>query len=168
MNENDRLPSIIDVEASGFGPDSYPIEIGLALDNGAKYCSLVLPASDWTHWDDEAEKVHRIPRDILEDHGKPMKRVANELNELLENKTVYSDGWVVDHPWLVKLFGTCNIAPKFQTSSLEMILSEEQMEAWHDTKDVVLSEMDLKRHRASYDAYIIQQTWARTRGAGRS
>ena len=34
-------PLIIDVEASGFGPTSYPIEIGLALDDGHKYCILV-------------------------------------------------------------------------------------------------------------------------------
>ena len=49
-------PTIIDVEASGFGPYSYPIEIGVALDNGDKYCTLILPAPAWTHWDEEAEK----------------------------------------------------------------------------------------------------------------
>ena len=35
-------PDIIDIEASGFGPDSYPIEIGVALSSGEKYCSLIL------------------------------------------------------------------------------------------------------------------------------
>ena len=43
-------PLIIDVEASGFGPLSYPIEVGLALSAGEKYCSLILPAADWTHY----------------------------------------------------------------------------------------------------------------------
>ena len=61
------------------------------------------------------------------------------------------------------MFYECSIEPKFSTSPLEMILSESQMAIWHDTKDKILAEMDLKRHRASYDAYIIQQTWVRTR-----
>jgi hypothetical protein len=34
--------------------------------NGHKYCSLILPEPDWTHWDAEAEKVHRIARDVLD------------------------------------------------------------------------------------------------------
>jgi hypothetical protein len=156
-------PLIVDVEASGFGPESYPIEIGIALEDGQKYCSLLLPPKDWTHWDDDAEGVHRIPRDILETHGRPLIDVANELNELLDGKTVYTDGWVVDKPWILKFFYECRIEPSFSTSPLEMILSESQMAIWHDTKDKILEEMDLKRHRASYDAYIIQQTWMRTR-----
>ncbi len=162
-SKNNGVPTIIDVEASGFGPHSYPIEIGLALDNGEKYCTLILPAPDWTHWDEEAEKVHRIPRDILQDYGKPMLQVAEELNELLKGQTVYTDGWVVDKPWILKLFDTVGIEPTFFTSSLEMILSEPQMESWHATKDQLLAEMDQQRHRASYDAYVIQQTWVRTR-----
>ena len=43
-----------------------------------------------------------------------------------------------------------------------MILSPEQMEVWHDTKDQVVEDMELKRHRASYDALIIQETYKRT------
>ncbi len=155
-------PLIIDVEASGFGAHSYPIEIGLAMNEGEKFCTLILPAPDWTHWDDDAEKVHRVPRDILETYGKPMKEVAEKLNEILEGKTVYTDGWVVDKPWLTTLFHAAGIAMKFEVSSLEMILSEPQMNTWHATKDRIIDEMELKRHRASYDAIIIQETFKRT------
>ena len=155
-------PYIIDVEASGFGPTSYPIEIGLALENDEKYCTLILPADDWTHWDEEAERVHRVPRDILETYGKPLKEVAQELNDLLKGKTVYSDGWVVDKPWIIKLFYEAKIEPSFNTSPLEMILNESQMEKWHESKDKIIEKLGLKRHRASYDAYIIQQTWLST------
>jgi hypothetical protein len=86
-------PLIIDVEASGFGSGSYPIEIGLALDDGHKYCALILPEPDWTDWDPEAERIHRIPRDILEAYGRPARAVAETLNELLASRTVYTDGW---------------------------------------------------------------------------
>lgn len=36
------------------------------------------------------------------------------------------------------------------------------MENWHKTKDQVIKDLDLSRHRASYDAWIIQETYKRT------
>ena len=41
-------PPILDVEASGFGPGSYPIEIGYVLGDGTAYCTLISPAISWT------------------------------------------------------------------------------------------------------------------------
>ena len=162
MPSADR-PLIIDVEASGFGGTSYPIEIGVALDDGHKYCSLVLPEPEWTHWDAEAQNVHRITRDILETYGKPGRTVAETLNELLANRTVYTDGWVVDKPWLATLFHAARIEMRFRVSPLELILSASQMERWHGEKDRVLATLDLSRHRASHDAWVIQETYSRTR-----
>jgi len=158
-------PIIVDVEASGFGGMSYPIEVGIALDDDTKYCSLILPAPDWEHWDDDAEKVHRIARDILETYGKPIQEVAANLNRLLEGKTLYSDGWVVDKPWLTTLFGEAKMDMKFRVSPLELILSEQQMARWHDTKAKILAEVKERRHRASFDAWLIQETYKRTLNA---
>lgn len=158
-------PSIIDIEASGFGPHGYPIEVGVALHSGATCCYLIQPMPEWVHWDEGAERVHRIPRDILEVHGKPIDEVARRLNEALEGQTVYSDGWQVDKPWLIQLFHAAGVEPAFQCSMLDMILSEAQMERWHPTKDQVVRELDLKRHRASLDALIIQKTYVRTHEA---
>lgn len=163
ISDNQIRPDIIDVEASGFGPLSYPIEIGLVLTDGTRYATLVRPARDWTHWDSEAEKIHSIPRDLLENKGKPIQTVAAELNELLSDGTVYSDGWVVDKPWVDRLFYQSGITRLFSISPLETILSESQMDIWHQTKDRVIRELNLKRHRASTDALIIQETYARTR-----
>jgi hypothetical protein len=157
-----RRPLIVDVEASGFGVGSYPIEVGLALDDGHRYCTLIEPAPGWTHWDAEAEKIHRIPRDLLATYGRPWRDVARTLNELLANRTVYTDGWVVDKPWLTTLFHAAGTAMQFHVSPLEMILSEPQMELWHREKDNVVASMDLSRHRASHDAWIIQETYRRT------
>jgi hypothetical protein len=161
MPSADR-PLIIDVEASGLRGASYPIEIGLALDDGHKYCSLILPEPDWTHWDAEAEQVHRIARDVLEAYGRPARAVAETLNELLATRTVYTDGWVVDKPWLTTLFYAARVPMQFHVSPLEMILSESQMACWHREKDAVLAGMD-SRHRASHDAWVIQETYRRTR-----
>src|ERR1700712_3121582 len=109
-------PIIIDVEASGFGATSYPIEVGVALDDDTKYCSLISPAPDWNHWDSDAEKVHGIARDVLQTHGKPPHEVAATLNELLEGKTLYSDGWVVDKPWLTTLLAEARMRMSFSVS----------------------------------------------------
>lgn len=162
---NTVRPYIIDIEASGFGPHSYPIEVGVALEPERKFCSLIAPEPEWTHWDDAAEKVHRVPRDILETHGRPAVQVARTLNELLGSATVYSDGWVVDQPWIIQLFSRARVRQQFSVSPLEMILSEAQMAVWHTVKDHVVRELALTRHRASFDAMIIQETYCRTREA---
>ena len=155
-------PNIIDIEASGFGPESYPVEVGIALASGQTRCYLILPRDDWTYWDDDAEKIHRIPRDILEIHGRPIAEVAHNLNELLGTQQVFSDGWEVDKPWLNQLFYAAGCTPSFRLSTLDYILSDAQMERWHAAKKQLIAEMDLKRHRASIDALIIQKTYQRT------
>ena len=106
-------PGIIDFEASGFGIESYPIEVGVALSSGQKYCALIKPASHWTYWDQKAEHVHGLSVEDLRAHGKPINVVARELNALLGDCTLYSDGWVVDKSWLSKLFYHCGISPMF-------------------------------------------------------
>jgi hypothetical protein len=155
-------PYIIDVEASGFGGFSYPIEIGVAMEKDNRYCALISPAPDWTHWDAEAEKVHQITRDNLDNNGRPLREVTSELNELLYGITVYTDGWVVDKPWLSTLFYAAHCPMKFYVSPLELILSEYQMEVWYTTKRHVIEETDIPRHRASHDAWVIQETYKRT------
>lgn len=160
-----RPPIIIDIEASGFGAGSYPIEVGVALSDGTKYCSLITPRPSWTHWDEGAEKVHRVSRDVLHRHGRPITEVAARLNALLRLQTAYSDGWVVDKPWLDRLYFAAGMRCEFSYSALEMILSEPQMAIWHATKDGLLSELGDHRHRASFDAYVVQETWERTRNA---
>lgn len=155
-------PIIIDVEASGFGQSSYPIEIGLAWNKKKRYCSLITPRDGWTHWDENAEEVHNISRDVLIRHGKDVDRVACDLNDALGEAIVYSDGWVVDNPWINKLFRAAGIQRTFYVSPLERILTEPQMEIWHQTKERLLSEFRLTRHRASEDAFVIQETYMET------
>lgn len=115
---------IIDVEASDFGTMSDPIKVGITMSDSGNFCARIRPAQYWTHWDDEAEKIHRAPRDILETYGKPMREVADNLNKLLIGKTVYTDAWVVDKPWFITLFHGARQPMQLEASSLEMILSE--------------------------------------------
>jgi len=156
-------PNVLDFEASGFGNDSYPIEVGVVLGTGQKYCALIQPAGNWVYWDEQAEKVHGLSRDTLLNYGKPIRQVAVELNEFLVDRTVYCDGWVVDKPWLSRLYYQSGMQPSFYLSALELILKETQMEIWSQTKYQVIQEFAMQRHRASTDALIIQETYARTR-----
>ena len=160
--QRENCPNIIDIEASGFGGDSYPIEVGLVLSNGDKFCSLILPVDGWVHWNNDAEQVHHISRKKLQIYGKPVIQVANELNKLLEGMTLYSDGWVVDKPWLTRLFYASKTEMAFSVSPIEMILSEAQMAVWHEVKDQVITKYNIQRHRASNDAWVIQETYRQT------
>ena len=155
-------PLIIDIEASGFGWDSYPIEVGIALPKGERFCTLIDPIQAWTHWDQSAEGIHHISRDELHSHGKSIFEVTRDLNQLLQGQTLYSDGWVVDKPWLNTLFYAAHTAMDFFVSPLEMILTEYQMDHWHSIKGGVIADLKLTRHRASNDAYIIQETYRRS------
>lgn len=156
------LPSIIDVEASGFGAVSYPIEIGIVRYDGAKWCKLLRPFDSWVHWDRKAESLHGITQQMLQTRGEEPRKVCVELNNFLGNTVVYSDGWVVDNPWLIKLYAAAQVEMSFTCRALEYILSEAQMNQWHEVKSRLASQLDVKRHRASSDAMVIQQTYAKT------
>lgn len=165
MYKVNTLPPIIDVEASGFGAFSYPIEVGVALTSGDRVSLLIRPESEWTHWDSSAEQVHGLSRDLLMSKGKPIDAVAKMLNDLLEETTVYSDGWVVDKPWVSTLYHKAGIRQQFYLSPIEQIMQETQFEIWDAAKISVAEELGLTRHRASSDAWIIQKTYERTRAS---
>ncbi|MEM7466978.1 MAG: hypothetical protein AAF387_08855 [Pseudomonadota bacterium] len=156
-------PPIIDLEASGFGSTSYPIEVGVVMAGDARYCQLIRPVPSWTHWDDSAEQLHGISRQTLFEHGREPKEIVANLNQLLGTSTVYTDAWVVDYPWLRTLSWAAQIDMTFRVSPLEGILSEAQMEIWQTTRAQVEAETKIPRHRASIDAQIIQATYEKTR-----
>jgi hypothetical protein len=158
-----NLPAVIDLEASGFGRGSYPIEVGFVLPDGASFCTLIAPAPGWTHWDPKAEALHHITPAILATHGKPAAEVAHTLNQRLRGSVVYSDGWANDFSWLGRLFNEVDMTPAFKLENLRALLSEEEAAIWHDAKAVVLAATPQERHRASIDARVIQQTVARVR-----
>ena len=126
-----------------------------------RHCTLIRPEDDWLHWNEEAESLHGITRDILLVNGKSPLKVAMLLNEWLDGGTVYTDAWGNDSCWLALLYETANIQQRFTIDSVASLISQEQMSQWHPTKNQVIQEMDLKRHRASSDALILQTTFER-------
>lgn len=151
-----QLPALIDIEASGFGKGSYPIEIGFVDGDGGLFCSLVQPEADWQHWDAEAAALHGIERPLLTSHGRPSRWVAEQLNQRLIGQTVYCDGWAQDYPWLARLFDAAERSPAFKLEDVRTLMTEAQAERWHDTVAAVRQELSIGRHRASSDAKVLQ------------
>jgi hypothetical protein len=156
------VPAILDVEASGFGKGSYPIEIGFVTATGQTWCSLIYPEDDWLHWDEHAAKIHNIPRHLLHERGNSARYVANQLNLLLQDACVYSDGWAQDYVWLARLYDAAGLVQQFRLEDLRRRLSPVQESQWKSARKIVEDTLHIERHRASSDALILQMTWKYT------
>lgn len=155
-------PVILDIEASGFGVGSYPIEIGYVDADGHVWSAQVQPHADWLHWDTEAEKLHQQSRQSLEAHGQTARDIALHLNNTFSGKTLYTDGWYQDFVWLHSLYEAAGLSPRFKLEDLSLTLTAEQKAIWHSTKQQVRDALALEPHRASTDAKVLQLTWLKT------
>lgn len=153
------IPTILDIEASGFGPGSYPIEIGLVLASGEEHAWLIRPEPDWTHWQTQAQAVHGISRDQLLAEGEPVAVVAGYLNQLLAGTTVFTDGWGVDSSWLSLLFACAQRLQRFRLDSIYTLLNEDQLERWLALREERLQALGSVAHRAGIDARLTRQVY---------
>jgi hypothetical protein len=162
------LPTLLDIEASGFGRGSYPIEVGLARADGSSCAFLIQPLAEWTHWDPKAELLHGISRARLQREGLPVTQVARWLNDELASVGVaYSDSWGYDNTWLSLLFHQAGMLPAFRLETLRILLDEGQLALWHATREALVQELGIRRHRAGEDARLLQLTYSRTRDLAR-
>lgn len=155
------LPCVIDIEASGFGRGSYPIEIGFVLPDGRTMCRLVKPVEGWTHWDGAAERLHGLTRDLIERHGQPAEVVAALLNDHLRGSTVYCDNWAHDYAWLAILYEVAGCSPTFRLRHLRELMDDRQASLWDAACASARAQQGGNaRHRASQDARLLQQAFA--------
>jgi len=155
------LRCVIDIEASGFGRGSYPIEVGWVLADGSARCCLVRPAPHWTHWDESAARVHGITRAALRAHGQAARRVAERLNAELAGGVAYCDGWAHDYPWLAALFEEAELAPAFRLEAAARLLDTAALERLAAAREAARAELGVQRHRASNDARALQRALQR-------
>lgn len=147
----------LDIEASGFGLGSFPIEVGFVRDDGHSWCTLIRPEPGWTHWDTDAARVHGIERAALARHGRAATDVARTLNDALAGRTVYCDGWAHDYAWLAVLYEAAGAVPSFRLESVWRLLDERQQPVLAPALQRVRHDTGLVRHRASGDARALQQ-----------
>lgn len=158
------IPAIIDLEASGFGRGSYPIEVGVALEDGTIHAMLITPASGWDHWDESAENIHGISREFLQENGKTVREVAMFLNDLCRGQTLYSDAWSFDSSWLGRLFDEAEIVQRFKLDTITRLLNEDEWNRWSDTKDATAAQLGLEQHRAANDVILLRKTYKSIKG----
>jgi hypothetical protein len=156
-----RAPVIIDVEASGFGRGSYPIEIGVALEDGDTLQYLIRPEPEWTHWETEAHALHGLDREHLLRSGQNVRVVARSLNTRLAQRTVYSNAWGHDSSWIALLYDAAGIAQAFRIEALESLVSEDLREAWLTARQQTLADLTAQPHRAHEDARMLQSIYLR-------
>ncbi len=103
------------IEASGLGPDTWPIEVGLAWiadDTVHTWSSLIRPEPEWDldAWSDQSAMIHNIPREDL-DAAPRAADVAHEVMERIATRQVISDAPGFDRMWTERLFETIDIMP---------------------------------------------------------
>jgi hypothetical protein len=107
--------AFIDLEASGLGSNSWPIEVGWAFESGAPTSMFVRPAPSWPleAWDENAQRLHGITRERLHREGRDPREVADALNEALTGSAVFSDAPDWDGFWLFRLFSAAGAKQDF-------------------------------------------------------
>ncbi|NOX82522.1 MAG: hypothetical protein GXP06_05970 [Alphaproteobacteria bacterium] len=118
--------AFLDLEASGLGSASWPIEVGWCFDDGAPETMLIRPAQEWPHeaWDDHAASLHGLAYDVLEASGLVVGEVCARLNQALEGAAVYSDAPDWDGFWLYRLFAAARARQRFSLCDFGDLLCE--------------------------------------------
>ncbi|HOP19096.1 MAG TPA: hypothetical protein PLV61_08600 [Parvularculaceae bacterium] len=107
--------AFIDLEASGLGSKSWPVEVGFAFIEGAPQSTLIRPDATWSDeaWDKGAEALHGLTRAELDRDGQNIRDVCRSLNKSLAGAEVYSDAPDWDGFWLFRLFMAANMRQQF-------------------------------------------------------
>lgn len=107
---------LLDVEASGLHPTSFPTEIAWVtadLSVGFSACIRPIAAWTWLDWNLEAEKVHGLDFSALQRHGEDVQAVAAALNVALADAEIMTDSPSKDGIWLRTLFDAAGVPPTF-------------------------------------------------------
>ena len=145
-----KFPVIcIDIEASGLGPRSYPIEIAWKCSKTHRGDTFLInpdSAFSWTDWDVNAQHMHGLNRDQLLAEGISVQEACKRLNAALAGHAVYCDALEFDYFWIRRLFEAARMRPAFKLRGLESILKGEQLIQYS-----LVAKTQIRRHRAMDD-----------------
>ena len=99
----------LDFEASSLADRSHPIEVAWVFQDGREESHLIAPAPNWTDWDEAAEAIHRISRDMLAAEGEPHDHVAARMLEALDGHDLFASAPSWDGKWLSALLRSAEI-----------------------------------------------------------
>lgn len=152
-----RRLAFVDIEASGLGSKSWPVEVGWAFEEGAATSILVRPDKSWSDdaWDAGAERLHGLDRARLDAEGLDAREVCAAMNGALVDAEVYSDAPDWDGFWLFRLFSAGGVKQAFALKDFGRL-----MRPLVDGRESALfqraARLAPRRHRAADDARHLQ------------
>ncbi|WP_240656895.1 exonuclease domain-containing protein [Neptunomonas marina] len=142
----------LDIEASGLGPRSYPIEIAWADSGSDEHDTFLINPNEveqWSDWDEKAQSIHNIPRESLVS-GLSVREACSRLNARLAGCTVICDALEFDYFWMRRLFDAARMNPAFKLAGLDAVLRPEQLIYYR-----IVAKAEVRKHRALDDAYAL-------------
>ena len=121
LEHNGRPVVFLDYEASGLFADSHPIEAGIASWVGPATSFLIAPHGTWGSgkWDYSAERIHGIPRVLLEAEGLDCAEACRRLGSLTAGHYVLSDNPEAERMWSETLFDAVGMNVPFEVASAD-------------------------------------------------
>lgn len=115
----------LDIEASGLGSASFPIEIGWVLDDEAGPESiLVRPHETWdvaSGWSAASAEIHGITPAMLEELGLSVEEACTRLDNLAPGRLVVSDAHRHDDWWLGRLYAAAGQEKTWSVGDVERL-----------------------------------------------
>lgn len=139
----------MDLEASGLGPRSYPIEVAWkCAATGESDSFLINPESayGWNDWDPVAAEIHGISREELKEEGISVREACKRLNQFLGDREVISDALEFDYFWMRRLFEAGMMKPTFKMQGIDHVLEGEQLIQYR-----LVASAQVRTHRAMND-----------------
>ena len=152
----------VDLEASGLGEDSWPIEIGFAWIEGGRVrwaSKLIRPEPGWPRsaWSSESAVVHGITMTELH-RAEDAADVARWAAAVMGNRVVVSDAPSYDGVWLDRLLAAAGLVERPPLRDFDVLVSRRHR--WPELERVY-AELDATPppHRAGPDAARLAAAW---------
>ena len=159
LNRSDLRIAVLDLEASAFGFESYPVEVGLALVQDAghpirTWSTMIRPTEEWLDeglWSPASACVHGISLKALEEQGHAVEAVCDWLNAILGTRTIVAtDAPRYDQDWLDTLFRAARREQLFTLHDFDLLTGGLGADQYRHL--VHLLDRDRAPHRAGPDA----------------
>ncbi|MCG5493101.1 hypothetical protein [Ectothiorhodospira variabilis] len=164
------LPCFLDFEASSLTRGSYPVQVAWSDGAGRLECWLIRPAPEWNDWCDQAEEMHGISRDMIEEVGCDITWLCRRMNRALAGKVVFTDGVHLDRFWLQRLFVAGSFMPRFRLGDVFKLLEPRLPAPEYRAPDLLQCLMTQARrdtpgfaHQADSDVRYLLNLWRRVR-----
>jgi DNA polymerase III epsilon subunit-like protein len=130
---------VLDIEASGLGENSFPIEIAWQGPTVKPQSFLIRPDPQWDleSWDDRAEQLHGIPLQQALAEGVPARSIVEQLCRDCAGRTILSDGLAFDQAWLNQLYAASQWQGNIRLTDLFLWLGQCHRETGTPSREAI-------------------------------